>query len=115
MTFLDILQQKASLIAALFIVVCAGGGGMTLLDERMQGGLKYLIGSVLIGLTLGGVAMAFTDSAGIVLLIGVAGMATAPATIAWVKNKTILEVVDEVRRRRGPGPRDDRGDGGGDA
>ncbi|MFT6474750.1 MAG: hypothetical protein ACJAUS_002475 [Qipengyuania sp.] len=111
MTLLETIQEKLSLIAALFVLVFTAGVGVSLLDERMQGGIKYFIGSVCIGLAVGGLAMAFTDHAGIVLGLGIAGMATAPATIVWLQHKTLLDVIKEARNQRNG---DGDGEGGAD-
>lgn len=96
------LLARAEQIVILFVVVCLGAAGVVAFDPKAQAGLKYFLGAVCIGLVCGFIAIAFGLGEGWVLLIGVAAMATAPATIAWVTDKRLDEVIDEIRRR-GPG------------
>jgi hypothetical protein len=97
------LLARAEQIIILFIVVCLAGAAVVTLTPKAQAGLKYFIGTVAFGLVVGVIAIAFGLGEGWVLVAGVAGMATAPATIAWLSNKRLDEVIDEIRRRGGPG------------
>ena len=98
-SLLQDLLARAEEVITLFIVVCLAAVGVVVFTPRAQAGVKYFAGSVCFGMACGIAAIAFELGEGWVLLIGMAGMATAPATIVWLSNKRIDEVIDEFRRR----------------
>jgi hypothetical protein len=101
-SLLSNLLARAEQVIVLFVVVCLAAAGVMTFDPRAQAGLPYFLGAVGFGLACGCIAIAFGLGEGWVLIVGVAAMATAPATIAALANKRLDEVIDEIRRR-GPG------------
>lgn len=102
-SFFSEIARQAEQVVMLFVVVCLAAVGMATLDKTIQGGLSYFIGSVCVGLALGFIAIAFALHPGWVLVFGVVGMATAPATIAKIRKKSFDEVIDRIRGRTPPG------------
>lgn len=110
----EVLQERVAEIVNLFVVVCLAAFAYAVVSEKIQKGTFYFVGAVTAGLVFGYIAIAFSAPEGVSLIVGVVGMVGAPYTFASIEQKSVLDVIDEIRGRSRSGGLGRGRDGNGD-
>jgi hypothetical protein len=98
MTGIETLMTRLETFAYLVVVVVLGCVSMVALDERMQGSLRIFVGSICFALAVGIISIVAGVPVFWVLILGIGGLISAVPTIAWASNKTLFDLIDEIRR-----------------
>lgn len=102
------IMQKVEQVIILFIIVCLVGFSAIVFDKKAQAGVLYFLGAIAFGMACGITAIVFQLGEGWTLILSMSATVTAPATMAWVSQRRLDEVIDKISEyTRGRGGRPD--------
>lgn len=104
---LDLITDAFDAIVISFLAAVAC---VLLIEEWRATKAYYFIGGWATGIIIGIAAQRMGVPAGYDIIVTAVAVVTAPVTISWLRHKSILDAIDQIRQRRRSKKEDDQED-----